>query len=512
MHDLILHNANVLTLATEKPRPQVVAIKEGRISWVGREEELPLLKGPGTRTLDCQGHTVLPGFIDAHCHVLAYASSLISVDCGPSHVKSIGDIVELLAGAARQTPPGEWIRATGYNEFHLKEKRHPNRWDLDKAVPSHPVRLTHQSGHALVLNSQGLSRVGITPVSPDPINGVVEREEGTGEPTGILLEMSDYVGRKIPLLTEEQLRRGVKLASDRFLSAGVTSLQDASPSNSIAEWHTFKTLKEADLITPRVTLMAGAIHLKEFSEAGLNPSSGGDDLSLGAAKIMVTLTTGTLDPMEEQLECLMLQAHQLGFQIAVHAVEAEAVEATSRAYGRLLRQSPRRDHRHRIEHCSECPPHALKDLEGLGLVVVTQPGFLFYNGDRYLSTVDQEMQSRLYRFRAFMKAGLRPAAGSDAPVVEPDPLRAVYSAITRRSREGNVLSQDEAVSPQEALQMHTLAGAYAAFQEKEKGTIEPGKLGDLVIMDRDPTRADPEELREAKVIATIIGGKVAWEG
>jgi predicted amidohydrolase YtcJ len=208
---------------------------------------------------------------------------------------------------------------------------------------------------------------------------------------------------------------------------------------------------------------------------------------------------------------MVLQAHQAGFQVAIHAVEEGTVEAAATALEYCLSRSLKTDHRHRLEHCSVCPPKLLRRLKSLKAVVVTQPAFIYYSGERYLSEVPEAQLRWLYRTKSFLKSGLKPAASSDCPVVQPDPLRGIYAAVTRKAENGQVLLPEEAISPEEALRLYIVAGAYASFEEHLKGSIEVGKLADMVVLSADPTGVPPEEIRDISVEKTIIGGEVVWE-
>jgi predicted amidohydrolase YtcJ len=299
-----------------------------------------------------------------------------------------------------------------------------------------------------------------------------------------------------------------------MLSLGITSVQDATRSNSPERWDTLSRLKANGSFGPRITMMAGSDHLDQFLNRGLRSDTGDLDLSMGAVKIMLTLTTGSLQPIFEELLATVCRARDEGFQVAVHAVEREAVEAAVAAltYGAAgadtsASHSMMRD---RIEHCSECPPDALRRLAGSGIVIVSQPGFLYYSGRRYLSEVAKDLQPWLYRFGSFMRAGIPLAAGSDAPVIEPNPLVGIYAAVTRRSDTGEVVGDGEAVSADEALRMYTINAAFAAFQEADRGSIEVGKLADLVLLDRDPTRVEAGLIAETKVTMTVVGGRIVW--
>jgi len=509
--DVVLYNANVLTMNRRRLRAELVAARDGEIIRVGTNDDLALFKGR-SKLIDCEGKTVIPGFNDAHIHIMAYASNLLSIDCSPSSVTSISDIREEIRQQAERTPRGTWIKGTGYNEFYLAEHRHPNRHDLDQAAPYHPVRLTQRSLHACVLNSRGLALAGISIETPDPPGGLVDREMNTGEPSGLLFGMNSYINEQvIPPLSKEELRRGVRLANQSFLSSGITSVQDATVRNGFDQWQTFLRFKKSEELAPRVSMMVGLHALADLTERGLYYSYGDSGLRLGAVKFILDETSGRLNPSQEELNEDVLRAHQAGFQVSIHAVEENTVEAAAAALEHCLHLNPRADHRHRLEHCSVCPPPLLRRLKAIRAVVVTQPAFIYYSGERYLSDVSEAQLPWLYRTRSFLKSGLKPAASSDCPVAPCNPLVGLYAAVTRRAESGQALSPKEAISPEEVLRMYTLAGAYASFEERLKGSIEVGKLADVVILSADPTVVSPEELKEIRVEKTIIGGEVVWE-
>jgi len=507
--DLILYNASVLTLDPERLRAQLVAVKDGKIIWVGDNDDRKELKA--RKEIDCQGKTLIPGINDAHCHILAFASSLLSVDCSPSSVASIADIQAQIRKQAQQLLEGTWIKAVGYNEFYLAEKRHPNRYDLDEAVPHHPVKLVHRSGHACVLNSVALSLVGISKESPEPPGGMIERDLDSGEPNGILYEMDSYIDKMIPPLSQEELEKGIRLANEAYLSQGITSLQDATAHNGLGEWHTLQRLRERGYLVPRLSVMMGISSLEALMGNGFSPRYGDDEVRLGALKIVLSQARGPLHPSQEELEERVLQAHRAGYQLALHAVEESTLAAAARALEHALDQVPRGGHRHRIEHCSVCPPKLLGRLRGVQAIVVTNPAFIYYSGERYLATVPQGQVKWLYRIGSFLKNGLMPAAGSDSPVVPVDPLVGIYAAASRRTERGEALLLQECVSPVAALKMYTQAAAYASFDEGIKGSIAVGKLADFALLSADPTQVAVEEIREIVVEMTIVDGRIVWQ-
>ena len=511
MADLILYKANVITMDSGIPRAELIALERRRILAVGSNDDLPAFRGIKTRLIDCEGGTIVPGFNDAHCHILAFARSLLSVDCASASVRSIEDIKARIRHRAQQTPPGSWIIATGYNEFYLPGKRHPTRLELDEAAPHHPVKLNHRSGHACVLNSQALQLAGITRETPDPPGGLIDRDLETGEPSGLLFEMNYSIDKVIPPPTDTELRQGIKLANDHYLSLGITSLQDATADNDFRRWQDFLQLQAQGQLASRVSLMISPAVLSEFKEQGLSFGSGNEWLRLGAVKIVLDETTGTLNPPQEELNLQVLQAHQAGFQVALHAIEETTVEAAATALEFALSTSSRSGHRHRIEHCSICPPPLMKRLKDLQAVVVTQPPFIYYSGERYLAEVPTAQLKWLYRFKSFWDNGLKPAASSDSPVVPPNPLTGIYAAATRKAETGQVILAEERLSPAQALAMYTTNAAFAAFSEETGGTISPGKLADMIVLSGDPTKVALEEIKDIQVLMTIVEGELVWE-
>lgn len=511
--DLVFLNVRVVTLDNAKPIAELVAVGGSRILWIGKEAEFDGLGASQTRTIDCGGKTLVPGFIDAHIHVMAYAASLVSVDCGPQAARSMDDIVVALAERATEIPPGQWVRGVGYDEFALWEGRHPTAHDLDRAAMDRPVRLDHRSGHATVLNSLAMECVGISTGTAEPPGGVIERDLVTGEPSGLLLEMGDYLDGRVPPLNETQLQRAVQIAGRRLASLGVTSVQDASHTNSPERWDSFARLKAAETFLPRVTMMPGSDYLKEFLGRGLRFGAGDADLNLGPAKIMLTMTAGALHPSESELAERIREAHDAGFPVAIHAVEADAVESAAETLlASRTRQSTGSSLRDRIEHCAECPPSTLDKLTRSGVAVVTQPGFIYHSGRRYLRQVPWRTQPWLYRVVSLREAGLVVAAGSDAPVTGPEPLVGIYAAVARRAATGETVGLPERVTATDALLMYTHNAAYAASQEKQKGVLKQGMLADMVLLDRDPTGVRTEDILEAKTLMTVIGGDIVWEG
>ena len=363
--DLLLVNARILTQDDQVPVAESLAVRGDSITWVGNDAESRSLASMSGRVIDCGGGTLVPGFHDAHMHLMAYAATFGSVDCRPAEVSSIEDICRQIAHRAARTPQDQWISAWGYDPFHLAEDRHPTRWDLDRAAPDHPVRLNHRSGHACVLNSAALERVGISDDTDEPPGATIGRDLESGSPNGLLLEMQGFLDQRIPRPSVAELTPLVRKAALRLLSYGVTSIQDATHTNSLGRWALFQDLASAVRPLPRITAMPGADHLAEFGDAGIQFGSGSNLLRVGHAKIMVTASSGTPTPSRNDLRSAVDECMLHGFPVAVHAVEADVV----RTVAEVLAESERPSDGlplHRIEHCSESPPGVLDAVWSAG--------------------------------------------------------------------------------------------------------------------------------------------------
>ena len=521
--DLLLVNAKVVTLEPGIPAADAVAVAGETILAVGTRKDVGKLAGPGSRWIDCRGLVLIPGLIDAHLHLLALGAARHGLDCSPQAASSIRELLELVRRRAEETPPGRWLRAFGYDDLSLNEGRHPTRWELDSVSPHHPVRLDHRSGHATVLNSRALQMAEIHKDTPDPVDGVIDRVEVTGEPTGLLLDAASFLRRRLgPSSDPEELEERIAGLSQSLLSYGITSVQDAGPDNDLSRWETFLGLRESCRLMCRMTMMAGINNLAEFRETDLCWGDGDDQLRLGHTKIMLTMTTGDLQPSVDALYQMVNRSHREGFPVAIHAVEQEAVAAAVQ----VLRENPPAPtgtatrSRDRIEHCAECPPHLVAQLAECGAMVVTQPGFVYWNGEAYQERVEPSLLPHLYPVGALDRAGVPLAFGSDAPVADPNPWPAIYSAVTRETSQGRTLYPKDSVQSgigqgiavARALSLHTLGGAWAEGTQDRKGTIRPGKLADLVLLDNDPIRVAPAKLKDTRAVLTMVGGQVAWDG
>ncbi|MBI3246053.1 MAG: amidohydrolase [Deltaproteobacteria bacterium] len=506
--DLVLHGGYVLTLDPRRPQAEAVAIAGSTILAVGSEHELRPLLSSRTQRLSCIGRTVLPGFIDPHLHFLAWASRYSGADA--SAARSMPELQLALQQQLARTSADEWVRGYGYDEFFLAERRHPTKHDLDAVTEERPILLRHRTGHAAVLNSRALELAGLNRDASPPASGIVERDAHTGEPTGVLFELEPFLRTVVPPLSAPALANGVRHVSRELLRQGVTSFHDASAGNTLEDLALFRRFHIEQVLASRTTVMVGIDALSEVLEESLPPFSGDEWVRLGSIKIMVHESRGALSPSPEELAEMIERVHRHGFQVAIHAVEEGPVFIALDGIARAVQRWPRPDPRHRLEHCSMCPPPFLETLQKSGSLVVMQPGFLYFYGEKYAAEVAADVQAWLYRTKSFLEYGIRVAGSSDCPIAPLAPLRSIQAAVTRRARSGAVLNPDEALDLLPAVSLCTAAGAWVGFEETTKGRIAPGFVADLVVLDGDITKTLPEKIGELTVETTIIDGRIVW--
>ncbi len=326
--NLILINTNIITLDPFSPQATWVAIKNDKIVTTGHGKDWKNFKYKNTGIIDCRKKTVIPGLIDAHLHLVSYAKSFVTPDLSPGkNVHSISDIQSIFKNCARNRSSGQWIFGRGYNEFYLAEKRHPSRWDLDKVTPGHPVRLTHRSGHAHVLNTLALKLIGMTGETGDPEGGMIERDLKTGEPTGLLYEMGDFLSDRVLPFAPAELEKGLQLGGIELISLGCNKCPGCIIPQRYAAIRNFQSWKESGILQPPVNLMLGIYGFKNNNKQYHSIKLIENQLRLGAVKIIVDDTTGQLHPSQSELNEMVFEVHHAGQQIAIHALEEKAVNA-----------------------------------------------------------------------------------------------------------------------------------------------------------------------------------------
>lgn len=539
--DLVLDNATFLTVDPARPRAGSLAIIGDRVAAMGDAGEF---SGTGGRHLDLQGNFVIPGFNDAHNHMQAYGATLSEVPIQPDVVGSIEELTAALARRAETMPTGEWIIGAGYDHNKLAEGRHPTRQELDRAVPDHPVVLNHTSGHFCTVNTPAmrLARVGEVDV---PEGGVVALG-ADGTPNGLLEEQAQNLvrallhPRSIPTMVHN-----LGLASDRYLSEGITSCQEAGVGGILGtaeplEVAAYQRARSDRRLRVRVTMMAAieALHTVDHHvdddepfvlDLGLHSGFGDDWLRFGPTKIfadgsLMGRTAAMFDDFEgeagnngyfqmpeERLHRLILAAHRSGWQVATHAIGDRAVSSVLDAYTEALQRYPRADHRHRIEHCGMCRPEDLARIASLGVIPVPQARFIGEIGDGMLDAIGPSRTADCYRQRSFLEAGITVPGSSDRPVVDGAPLLGIHDLVNQRTDGGRDFNPHEALSVQQAIHAYTMGSARAAFDDGRKGSLTPGKLADLAVLDTDLTTVDPEAIASTGVVATMVGGQFEFD-
>jgi len=489
----------------------MVAVLGDKIFYAGNDR-LDDLRTQNTKLIDCGGKTLVPGFNDAHCHIFSLVRKLLSLNLSPPAIKSISDIKAAIKRKADTTPSGQWIIGTDYNDFYLAEKRHPNRWEMDEVSPDHPVIISHRSLHAAVLNSRALKLAGVNMEAPEPPGAYISRRATDGEPDGLVLEMLGHLRKNVlPSFSDEELDRGIKLANEYYLSQGLTSLQDATYVNDLKRWRHHHRFKGNGMLKSRVYMMCGFETLPQFIQEGMNFMSGDEWLRLGAVKLVPGMSSGQLFPSREELLHQIITAHQAGFQVAIHAVQENLVREVVEEYEDVEKQAEDFGaRRHRIEHCSECPPDIINRIKRIRLNIVTHPTFAYYSGDRYLATVSPSTIPDLYPLRSLAESGIVVAAGSDSPVVPAVPVMGIYGGVMRKTSAGQEMSPEQRVRPEKVLEFYTTGAARVSHEEQIKGMIRQGMLADFALLSDDPLKIHPEAIKDIKVEMTVIGGEIAW--
>lgn len=543
--DLVLTGGRVLTLNAQDDVAEAVAIAGDRIVAVGGAHDVEGLIGPRTEVLRLRGEPVIPGFIEPHNHFMLYGLWLGRVNCKSPVNRTVGDILERVRARATATPAGEWVLGFGVEDSGLEEKRFPTREELDRVAPAHPVYLRHRSGHAAVANSLALARAGLDDRSPQPPGGHLDRDPATGRLTGVLRETSamEPIEAVLPQPTEAEMRDGVLAAGRLYATAGITSVHDAGADARPETYRAYQLAVAAGLVT-RVYLMIWGWpgrHLYLQRDLGLRTGFGDERLKLGAVKLFcdgsIQVFTcafyepyitqgestrahprGVLQMTPSELNAIVEEAHARGFQVAIHAQGDYGIDVALDAIQYAMWKHPRPDPRHRIEHCQCVTPEGLRRMRRLGVIGSFYPHHSWYWADRHISTfIGEERARRMNPMKSAMRAGVVTVGHSDAPIAEigdpvfgAEPLFGIWCAVNRTTRAGRVIGPEERLTPREGLRAFTINAAYASFEEHLKGSIEPGKLGDLAILERDPCAVDPWEIKDIRVLRTIIGGRTVY--
>jgi predicted amidohydrolase YtcJ len=532
----IFSNARVYTAHGRRPWAEAVGVTDGVVRAVGALDEVRRDMRPGVEEIDLGGRLVIPGLIDAHNHFLSTGEALAGVDARYPVVASIADLVAAVAAAASETPPGRWVRGFGMDYAKYPEKRVPTRWDLDGATAEHPVVVKHVSGHYALVNSAVLAARGITEDVRDPKGGRFVRDS-EGRLTGLCLDAA--VGVVIPVAVDigchgpnihfdaplDELVSDLGRADRAYLAAGLTTVCD--PQVTRRELVVYREARRRGLVHVRTVCMLLSSQLDEAVALGLAGPFGDDRLAIAAMKFYAdgSLIGGTAAFSEpygergeftgltywepEELAELVARAHAAGWQVGIHTQGDRAVEMSLDAIEGALRGSPRDDARHRIEHAGFPTAKQLDRMASLGIVTVNQPLYLFDSGDDFLVRLGSRAHG-LQPLRSEVDRGVSIVLSSDSFVASYKPLETIAAAVMRRTRRGEPIGADEALTVEESVRAYTVEAARALGMEAAIGSLEPGKLADLVVLGDDVFAVSPERIQDVPIEMTVVGGEPAF--
>lgn len=532
--DRIFLGNSILTMETEMPRVEAVAIGGGRILAAGSRPEILARRGRSTEVTELGDRALLPGFIDGHGHLAKVAASFGFANLAGPPVGAVTTIDELVAelrrfAAERGKQPGEWIVGRGYDNAFLAEGRHPTRADLDRVSREHPIYLQHVSGHLSVANSLALEMAGVTAATEDPPGGVIRRQAGTREPDGVLEEaaMGFFNTGIIPPPTPEAEAEQLAGAQRLYASFGLTTAQEG------AMFPAEQTMLETAADEGRLSLDVVGYAFWAQARAMLSGKTTGayrGRFKLGGMKLMLDgspqgKTAWLTRPYEvvpegqpadycgypampdEQAAGLTEAAYRQGWQVIAHCNGDAAADQYLRAISAAAAQHPGHDRRSVMIHAQTVREDQLDRMAEFGILPSFFASHVYYWGDYHRDSVlGEERARRISPLRSAANRGLRLNLHNDSPVVPPDMMRLVWCAVERRTRTGELLGAEYALTVEEALRAVTLDAAYAYFEEGEKGSIAPGKLADLVILEADPARVAPSELATVRVLETMKEG------
>jgi predicted amidohydrolase YtcJ len=528
--DLIVTNARIYTVDDARPFAEAMAIRGGRVQFVGSERGAQALRGPQTRTLDAAGATIIPGIADAHVHLLGLGMALRTVNLVGA--KSYEEVIERIAAKARELPAGTWITGRGWDQNDWPDTRLPHHDALSRAVPNHPVAVVRVDGHASLVNAAAMRAANLTAANTDPDGGKIERG-ANNEPTGVLIDRAmGIVSSRIPPATRDQVRDATLAAIRETHRYGLTSVHDAGVDAAVID--VYEDIAKAGQYTLRnyVMIRQDDSTLARYFRRG--PQSGLYDgrLWIRSIKISADGALGSrgaalLDPYSDEpsrtglvltpgarVKDVAVRALRSGFQLNVHAIGDRGNRIVLDAFEAAFKEVPSADHRFRVEHAQILHHDDIPRFAQLDVIPSMQS--THQTSDMYWAPNRLGYSRSLggYAWRSLLNTGVIIPNGTDFPVEDVDPLKTFHSAVTRQDANNWPTGgwfPDQRMTREEALKSMTIWPAHAAFQEKELGTLTPGKYADFVILDRDIMRVAPESILGTRVVATYVSGRAVYE-
>ncbi|MEW6305728.1 MAG: amidohydrolase [Verrucomicrobiota bacterium] len=527
---LVIVNASVRTMEANQPVAQAVAVAGNRIAAVGSSEEVRKLAGPATRIVDARGQLLVPGFNDAHVHFISAGAQLSGVDLRDA--ASPKEFAERIGKFAAKLPRGRWITGGDWDHERWPGGPLPTREMIDAVTADVPVLVSRLDGHMALANSVALKLGGVTRNTPDPPGGLIVRDPKTGEPTGILKDAAlSLVSRKIPPMSRAEKLDAARAATAHAAKLGVTSVQDMSAGADVG---VYQELAERGELKTRINAISPLPAWERLANTGVRAGFGNDLLRVGGLKgfsdgSLGSSTAWFFEPYVNASENFGLPSDELlangsgamlenvrradraGLQVMIHAIGNRANDAVLSIYEQVAREHGARDRRFRIEHAQHLRLQDIPRFASGGVVASMQPYHVADDGRWAEKRIAGERLKGTYAFRALLDAGVVLAFGSDWNVAPLDPLQGIAAAVTRRTLDGKHPAgwiPEQKISVEEAVRAYSAGSAYAEFQEKVKGTLAPGMLADLVMLDRDIFSIPAAEIEKARVVLTVVDGKV----
>ena len=534
--DVILLHGKVLTMNDAGDTVQAVAIRQGRIVAVGSDSQIEALAGSATRVIDLQGRVASPGLVDAHSHI----EGVPPEDLDLTHASSVAEVQKAVADRAAKIPAGQWIVGAGpfmtwqgWDERRLKEKRLLTYKDLDPVSPDHPVLLVKDAGHAVVLNSYAMRLAKIDKNTPDPRHEIM-RDPKTGQLTGVLLEAGMSLGfAAIPPASQESRIAAMRHASDQLLHWGVTTVEGVSIGKE--DFRDFQALYQgareplvSSVLCPLVPSTKPTNESVQFvKDWSVITGFGNESLKLGALKIFndggITGRGawfkeaykgrpgyyGIPQVTKETLFATVKEGDRLGWQVHIHTCGDAAAELAIQALEAAQQENHTTGRRHIMTHLYILSPDMIARMKRLGVVAVLQPNFVYSIGEHMREALNDDQLQDIVPYRSLIEAGVSVAIGADG--LPQNPFYALYAAVARVTEAGNKLAPQEAVTVMDALRAYTRGSAYALFEEDRRGSLEPGKIADVMVLDRDILTVPVEQVKDAQVLMTIKDGGVVFD-
>ena len=524
--DIILYNANIITVNSKQPKAEAIAIINDKIIAIGNNDSILRLASGFTKKINIEGKTITPGFIDSHSHPASSGRShLRNVDCD---LRSIEEIKNAIYKRTKITPTGEWVSGFKYDDTKTKEKRFINNKDLDKVSPNHPVYISHRGGHTGYVNSLALSLAKIDKNTSNPDGGHIEKDPISGELTGRLLERATYaVENLIPNeFTRADYQEGAKVISEMMSKTGITSVTDAGTGSRSLQ--SYKDAHDNGELRTRIYCMIRGYAFDEINQSGKKTGYGDKWVKVGALKLAcdgsISERTARLSEpyigrpndygiivnTEEQLYKQAIKAHKEDWQIGIHANGDIGIDIALNVYERLQKENYKKDPRFRLEHCTVINDKLIKRIKALNAIPTPFSTYVYWHGEK-MKEYGKDRLENMFAVKSFLDAGINVTQTSDYPPGPFEPMMAIQSSVTRTDYNGEIWGPSQKISVEEAIKVGTINGAYASFEENIKGSLEIGKLADLVILDKNPTIVDPMTIIDIPIQRTMVGGKWSYE-